>query len=509
MSKRLKAFIVTILVLMQSVFLHSNFSEASNLKSQRIILKIAKGTIVDRRLESIKNLATSSSKLPVKITSKSPLVCSVVGTFVVSQSKGICQLKLSQAGNRIFAPAPDLTTNLVFYDIDSINLDIPASIKLSNVSVILPLTSKMGRSINYRSLNYTTCRIISNQLQLQGIGTCQFNAATSSTFEPYVLKAESILTTISVLGANDIKFALPQSMSLNSNPLKLNGISSSGLEVAYRSLTPDLCQVMSGNLVTLKTGQCSVQADQLGNQMYVAAEPIIQVTRIDSMRYTSNPQISSPGYRIQPVYVVPSDGQDNMLDLNGYITSIIKEGNDWLRNEIGRSFSMSTNSDGSTSVLFLKSRYNSSLLSTELGPVIAYSAQDVPGNLLREIGMSRNTNGTSSTFFIFFIDVAELRSGDCGYAGIPSNWAVVTIGNNTERGCDTRNYGGFTNYKVDTWLHETLHGLGIGHVNSDACDLMAPSACRSKVRLDQFRKFYLGSTSLSKIDILTLPIWTL
>ncbi len=74
--------------------------------------------------------------------------------------------------------------------------------------------------------------------------------------------------------AQTIDFPAPGDQSLASATLSLNASASSGLPVAYASLTTQVCTV-SGNTVSLiAAGTCTVSASQAGNASYAAAPTV-------------------------------------------------------------------------------------------------------------------------------------------------------------------------------------------------------------------------------------------
>jgi hypothetical protein len=237
---------------------------------------------------------------------------------------------------------------------------------------------------------------------------------------------------------------------------------------------------------------------------------VIATTSITVSRYTENPEDGDPGYKIQAIYVVPSDGVDQALDTSGYIANLLKEGNAYLQQQLGLHFPLARNADGSISVLFLHSQYSTSYLNTYPGYVYRGTSEDVLGNLLQEIGASRDDDVYGTTHYIFFTNVNKFSNSYCGYASNPGNVAITAVGTPlSSSGCNTPARNNVPRWQVQTWIHETFHGLGIDHTPSGVCDLMTAGgiSCPNGYSIDGSHNYYVGSTNLSGIDILSLPVW--
>ncbi len=83
--------------------------------------------------------------------------------------------------------------------------------------------------------------------------------------------------TIAVARATQaISFAAVADVSYGTAPFALSATASSGLPVAFGSLTPGVCGVAGGSLSVVGAGTCTVTADQAGDADYLAAPQVGQ-----------------------------------------------------------------------------------------------------------------------------------------------------------------------------------------------------------------------------------------
>jgi len=263
----------------------------------------------------------------------------------------------------------------------------------------------------------------------------------------------------------------------------------------------------------LKTGTCTIIASQAGNSDFPVATNVTSSTNVGLVRYFQNINDDQDGYKLQAIYVVPSDGIDRNLDQNGYIANLLNDGERFLQQQVGHQLILARNPDGSPSVLFLHSQYSTADLSAYTSSSELGGQDDMLGNLLGEINESHinDDSANENAHFLFFVDIPMIGNQYCGYDDEPGNAGMTAIGGNPNQvtGCNSPNTRGLSNYQVITWVHETFHGLGVGHTTSDQCDLMygSTSYCNSQETIDKTRSMYVGSDSMFGVDVLTLPVW--
>ena len=80
--------------------------------------------------------------------------------------------------------------------------------------------------------------------------------------------------TFAIRAATRVDFPAPGDQSLASATLSLNASASSGLPVAYASLTTQVCTVSGTTVSLIAAGTCTVSASQDGNASYAAAPTV-------------------------------------------------------------------------------------------------------------------------------------------------------------------------------------------------------------------------------------------
>jgi DNA-binding beta-propeller fold protein YncE len=81
--------------------------------------------------------------------------------------------------------------------------------------------------------------------------------------------------------------------------IPLAAIADSGLQVTYTSITPAVCTISDSTALLLTEGTCTIQADQAGNDSFLAAPTVTQSFEVDAAGQTSffivptSPEISS------------------------------------------------------------------------------------------------------------------------------------------------------------------------------------------------------------------------
>jgi hypothetical protein len=65
-----------------------------------------------------------------------------------------------------------------------------------------------------------------------------------------------------------------------SGPVRLVATATSGLPVAWRSLTPLVCTVTGSTATPVTAGSCAVEGVQTGNGTYAPAEPVTAAVRV-------------------------------------------------------------------------------------------------------------------------------------------------------------------------------------------------------------------------------------
>jgi len=208
-----------------------------------------------------------------------------------------------------------------------------------------------------------------------------------------------------------------------------------------------------------------------------------------------------PGYQIHFVYVQPAGAPDGNLDTTGQIDGWVREANAWLKGKIGHQFIIDTY-QGATDVTFMSSKY--------LVPELCLSCDTLSKLKSEYIAQNPNFNGSKTLVFV----VNEiLAPGDCGWANVPGNLAIVYEGNGH---CNYPAGTSGLSWPATTLIHELIHSFGIAHqclnnsdimIGSPECNIDLNTYGHVSTTIDITRNLYVGSETASGVDILRMPIW--
>ena len=234
-----------------------------------------------------------------------------------------------------------------------------------------------------------------------------------------------------------------------------------------------------------------------GTKTYSIKDPL----SVGVTRSTEDQEDDIIGFQVKPIYYLPSDATDRKLDTNGTILASLREGNEYLKDEIGREFELDTTLSGSIDIGFIQGGLSTSELESRLDSD-SFSLDE----LLDGTAFEQTTDSRKS--YVLFLEGVRSDSY-CGKGQLPGQISTVLI---TDSGCRGEAHG-LDNYYSLTWVHEVFHNLGVDHVNS-RCDLMrggeysSGNPCYSDQprTIDRNREFYLGSDKAG-VDITKLKVW--
>jgi hypothetical protein len=226
--------------------------------------------------------AAASSGLPVTFASSTQSVCTVAfGTTVILVAGGTCTIRALQAGNANFSNAFDVTQSFTVTaggaQNQTINFDALPSRALGTGPFTVSATASSGLPVTFSSLTTSVCTVSGGSVTLVALGTCTLRAsqAGNASFAPAPSVDQGFAVTSSLLGQTII-FASLSNRTLGASPFTVSATASSGLPVAFFSLTSGLCTI-AGNTVTLVgVGTCTIRAAQAGNPSYAAAPNVDQ-----------------------------------------------------------------------------------------------------------------------------------------------------------------------------------------------------------------------------------------
>jgi len=157
----------------------------------------------------------------------------------------------------------------------------PQSITVAAVATTLDLgetvslgaTASSGLDVRFASQTPDVCSASSTGLVTPlKAGTCVIKVRQPGNPDYAPATAVDVTLTVAVDPAQHITFLAVPTLSLGGSTT-VQAHASSGLQVAYSSLTPDVCSVQasSGVVTNLMAGDCTVAANQPGDNLYLAA----------------------------------------------------------------------------------------------------------------------------------------------------------------------------------------------------------------------------------------------
>lgn len=158
----------------------------------------------------------------------------------------------------------------------SIEVDTVATSVNLGETLSLQATASSGLDVRYTSQTPEVCSVSSTGVvtPLQA-GTCVIAAKQPGNPDYAPAAVVQVTLTVAVDPIQTIAFTATPTLSLGGSAT-VQAVASSGLPVAYSSLTPDVCSVQAttGVVVNLMAGDCTVAANQPGDSLYQAAAQV-------------------------------------------------------------------------------------------------------------------------------------------------------------------------------------------------------------------------------------------
>jgi hypothetical protein len=183
----------------------------------------------------------------------------------------------------------------------TINFGVISDKIISDTPPVLSATATSGLTVAFTSATTGVCTVSGTSVTFVGPGTCTINAnqAGNGTYAaaPQVQRSFAIAYLTQSISFDALTGA---TLGVSSAPL-IKASASSGLGVAYSSITPGVCSVSGTTITMLNPGTCTISASQAGNGTYSAAATINQSFAITAK---------------------PDDGQKELLAILALIPSI-------------------------------------------------------------------------------------------------------------------------------------------------------------------------------------------
>jgi RHS repeat-associated protein len=227
-------------------------------------------------------VATASSGGAVAFTSTTTSVCTVSGTTVTMLVVGVCTIAANQAGTANYLAAPTLTrsfnvqvTNPTAQTITGFAPPSPITFSPGNSFPLSAVGGASGNPVVFGTTSPLVCTVDGNIVTLVAAGTCALTADQAGT--PNYLAAPQVTANVIInKGSQFINFEPLSERFLSEGSFTVSALSTSGLDVSFSTTTTSICTV-SGTTVTLVAfGQCTINADQAGDNNYNVAATVSQ-----------------------------------------------------------------------------------------------------------------------------------------------------------------------------------------------------------------------------------------
>ena len=226
--------------------------------------------------------AAASSGLPVTFSSTTTGVCTVSGSTLTFVTAGTCNINANQAGNSSYAAAPQVPQT---FNVAALVPDAPATPTATagdtTASVsFTPPASNGGAAITGYTVTVTpggaTFGGTSSPINVTGLTNGTAYAFTvKATNSAGTGTASTASTAVTPKASQSINFTSPGTPNFGTTPT-LNATASSGLTVAYTSMTTGVCTVSGSTLTFVTAGTCTINANQAGDATYGAAAQVAQ-----------------------------------------------------------------------------------------------------------------------------------------------------------------------------------------------------------------------------------------
>jgi FG-GAP-like repeat/Beta-propeller repeat len=216
-------------------------------------------------------VASASSKLAIGFTSLTPSICSISSSTATLLAAGTCSLRASQPGDANYAAASMVTQSFTVAKApQSIVFAAPVTHTIGDAPFALAASASSGIAVAFISTTPDVCKVASGTLTILAAGTCSITAAQAGNGN--WLPAASVTRGFAVAkAAQSIAFPAIADHAYADPPFALVATSSSGLVVAFASMTSATCKVTGGTVTLIASGVCTVRTTQPGNGNYLPA----------------------------------------------------------------------------------------------------------------------------------------------------------------------------------------------------------------------------------------------
>ncbi len=223
--------------------------------------------------------ATASSGLTVGFYSSTTSVCTAAFGMVTLVAAGTCTINAIQGGNASFSNALPVARSFIVTAAGTQSQTIAfaalANRAYGSGAFTISASATSGLAVTFSSITSSVCSVNASSVALLSQGTCTIRAsqAGDATFAAAPNVDRSFVVTAPLINQT-ITFATLPNKSLGGPPFSIGATASSGLPVAFSSLTVAVCTVAGSTVTLVATGTCTIRASQPGNAAYAPAADV-------------------------------------------------------------------------------------------------------------------------------------------------------------------------------------------------------------------------------------------
>ncbi len=233
--------------------------------------------------------ASASSFYPVNFSSATTSVCTVSGSTLTFVTAGTCTINANQAGNSVFAAAPQVQQT---FAVSAIVPGAPAAPTATAGNTTASVSFSAPTSNGGAAITSYTVTVVETGATFSGAGgPISVTGLTNGTAYTFTVKATNSAGTGPASGAStavtpkatqSITFNNPGSQNFGTTPT-LTATASSTLAVAFSSATTGVCTVSGGTLTFVTAGNCTINANQAGDASFGAAPQVQQTFAVNAI----------------------------------------------------------------------------------------------------------------------------------------------------------------------------------------------------------------------------------
>ncbi|MEM9615164.1 MAG: FG-GAP-like repeat-containing protein [Actinomycetota bacterium] len=257
---------------------------------------IALNPVADRYFDQgdLEMNVTATSGLPITLVAEG--ACVADGLRVAPTGVGLCQVTATQLGDGDWLAAPSATIDFaVAPGRQVITFAVPGGAVFGDDPLALSVTASSGLPVTTSARG--ACALLGTSILLTGGGTCTLVANQAGSVEWSAAVAVEVSFTV---GRADQSIATlsPRDRAFDAAPWALIATASSGLPVGFSAT--GACEIVDGELVHTRLGECQVTAFQSGDQDWNAAPTLTETYDITPGRAVLTIETDTVGVSDEP-----------------------------------------------------------------------------------------------------------------------------------------------------------------------------------------------------------------